>query len=114
MISDVTPAQYVGDGPVLPGESIHQAMGANTVYSLGGHLLNQPAQSVSSGPQPGHGFEDEPLDSAERASQKTVRDVRSANQDLQAGTQDGMPSPAYTFNHAQVAGQVRQSLRPGV
>ena len=112
MISDVTPAQYVGDGPVLPGESVHQAMGNNTAYSLGGHLLSQPAQGISSGPHP---FEDQPLNDAEAASYKTAQNAyRSTNSDLQTGAQDGTPSPAYSFSHAQAAGQVRQALRPGV
>jgi hypothetical protein len=110
LTNDVTQAAYHGDGPILPGESVHQAMGANTTYSIAGHLLGQPVQAVSSGPKPGHGFEDEPLNDAELASQKTVQSV---NKSLQDGAQDGM-SPAYSFNHAQAASNVRQALRPGV
>ena len=108
MLNDVTQAAYHGDGPVLPGESVHQALGANAKYSIAGHLLGQPIQGVSSGPQPGHGFEDEPLNDAELASQKTVQSV---SKNLQDGAQDGM-SPAYSFNHGEVAGNVRQALRP--
>jgi hypothetical protein len=96
--SNVIQAEYHGDGPVLPGESVHQAMGMNTAYSLGGHLL-----------RPGQSIEDEPVDGAERAAQHTAHNV---SQGLQGGT----PGPSYTaptFTISDHAGQVRQALRPG-
>jgi hypothetical protein len=107
-MSDVTLPEYMGDGPVLPGESAHQALGENAVYSLGGHLLNGPAQGVSNGPHP---IEDEPADATERASFKTAQNAtRSASQELADGQQD--VAPAFSFEDA--AGQVRSSLRPGM
>jgi len=100
---NVTQATYHGEGPVLPGESDHQALGENTVYSLAGHLLKSPA--------PGHGFEDEPADAAEKASQQTAQKAaRSASQALLDGTQDGAP----VFSFSDTADQVRSATRPGV
>jgi hypothetical protein len=80
---NVTRAEYHGDGPVLPGEDVHQALGANTVQSLAGHMLP---------PAPGHGFEDELTDNAEKAAEQTAQ-------------------KPYTFNHAQTAASIRAALR---
>jgi hypothetical protein len=77
LYNDATPKTYMATGPAYPGEDAHTAMAENTVYSLAGHLLNTPAQGVgpAAGPAPGHGFEHEPLDSAEQASQHVVQTV---------------------------------------
>jgi hypothetical protein len=92
---NVTRAAYHGGGVQLPGESSHQALGENTTMSLGGHLLpTHPAETVpgqddsedSNGPAVGHGYEDEALDTAERASRHTAQ---TASASLQAGTADG-------------------------
>jgi len=50
------------------------------------------------GRQSGHGYEDEPLDQAERAAQHTAQTVAADTQ---------MPS------HAEIAGNVRSALRQG-
>jgi len=103
-MNDVTPAEYHGDGPMYDGESIHQALGENTAYSLGGHLVNKAAQRF------GRGLEHEPVDDAERASQQTARNAaRSAPMGLQDGRGDG--TPAYDF-HANLS-QIRSALRTG-
>jgi hypothetical protein len=77
-------AQYMGDGP---GE-LHDNVTAN----LGGHLLGASIQGVSGpssfSPAPGHGYEDEPVDAAERASQQTAQNAyRSTNGELSSGSQ---------------------------
>jgi hypothetical protein len=100
LINNVTQAQYVGEG----ADNMHDGI----TQHLAGHLIGKPIQGVSSGPQPGHGFEDEPIDAAERASQHTAQ---SASQGLQSGTQDGMPAPVYSLHdHASA---IRNVLRPG-
>jgi len=100
-----TPAQFVSGGSpkTYMGDD-----GASGIQHLAGHLLNKAIQGVSAGPHP---IEDEPVDDAEAASFKTAQNAyRSASQSLQNGTQDG--SPAYSFDHAQVAANVRSALRP--
>lgn len=121
-MSDARPVSYMGDGVQLPGEDDHQAGGENTAYNLGGHLLNGPAQGVSVGTfsqpgeptadahpmaaeQPGHGFQDEPLNQAERAAQRTAQTV-AADTHGQA--------PVYSLSHAEVAGNARAAFRGGV
>jgi hypothetical protein len=94
--SDAMPVTYMSDGPVLPGEDVRNAMAGNTAHALAGHML-----------RPGHGFEHEPVDRAERDAQHTAQDAAS-------DTQDENQAPAYAFNHAQVASGIRQSLRYGV
>jgi hypothetical protein len=108
-MNSVTQAAYRGDGPVLPGETVHQAMGMNAVYSIGGHLLNRSIQGVSSGPRP---IEYEPTDAAEKSSFMTAQNAtRSASGDLESGVQDG--APALTDALHVHAGQVRSALRLG-
>jgi len=43
------PRQYHGDGPILPGESWHQALGENTAASLAGHLVRESPKHLLSG-----------------------------------------------------------------
>src|SRR5258708_6026026 len=97
-LTDAAPKDYMSSGPGYPGEDVHTAMGENTAYSLTGHMLSGPAQGVSNGPQPGHGYGYEPVDQAERDAQHTAQTV----------AQDG---PAFDYN--QTAGNVRQAIRPG-
>jgi hypothetical protein len=54
--------------------------------------------------RPGGSIEHEPVDSAEKASQHTAQTVA---QDTQGDDQ----APAYSFDHRQVASDVRQALR---
>jgi hypothetical protein len=99
-MNDTTAARYMHSGPVLPGETDHQAMGENTAYSIGGHLLT-----------PGQSIEHEPVDDAERAAQHTAQAAyKSAIGELQNGQQDS--APAFDLNEA--AGNIRSALRPGV
>lgn len=94
----ITQPTYHSDGPVLPGESLHQAMGENTAMSLAGHMLTRPSQGVSSGPHP---LEDEPTTHAEKAAFK-----------LSQGVSDGsQAAPSYSFS--DTADQVRSAVRPG-
>lgn len=109
--NDTTSPAYHGDGPIYPGETVHQALGENTTFSLGGHLLNRPAQGISHGPRPGTGFEDEPVGQDEKDSQHVVQSAyRSASQAPQDGT-DGSGSPPYSFKDTMSS--VRSALRPG-
>jgi len=92
--NNTTRPAYHFDGPVLPGETVHEAMGLNTTYSLGGHLLNRPAQGISQGPlRPGGSIEHEPVDAAERAAQHAAKAV---------------------FSITDTARSIRSALRPGV
>ena len=103
MNSNVTQAEYMGDGLRLPGESIHQALGANTAHNLAGHLLRKT-------PAPGHGFQHEAVD-------KTERDVEHATQGIYAnevrGDGDPEPGTPVAFHLSGVATRVRRALRPG-
>jgi hypothetical protein len=87
-MTDVTRAEFVSSGPIFDGETIHDAMSANIIHHLAGHLLSRRS------PAPGHGFEHEPLDDAEKASQHTVQN-------------------AATFDHAVTSAMIRAALRPG-
>lgn len=98
--NDTTIPQYHGDGPVLPDESVHQAMGENTAMSLGGHMLTRPSQGVGGGLHP---LKDEPTSNTEKAAFKL------SSQGVSDGTQAAAPS----YNFSDTADHVRSSVRPG-
>ena len=75
------------EGPQFPGESVHQAMGENTAASLTAHMIRRAHLPVG----PGHGFEHEPLDDAERASQHVAQSAASIRGTLRPGSN---PIPA--------------------
>jgi hypothetical protein len=84
---NVTRARYVGGGPVYPGESYVSAMGENAAYHLAAPMLARRAL------RPGHSFQHEPLDGAEKASQHVVQNTA-------------------TLAHAATASAIRAALRP--
>lgn len=104
-----TPA-YHGDGPVFDSESVHQALGENTAFSLAGHMLNKPAQGISFGLAAGHGFEHEPVNQDEQAAQHVAQDNAQRNS-AQNGQQNGQGTPS--FDYSESFGNVRQAMRPG-
>jgi hypothetical protein len=105
--SDTQPVSYMSDGPAFAGESIRGAMGENTAHALAGHLLTRPIPGISAGPQPGHGYEHEPVDQAERDATHTAQAA--------AKSAGGWPKP-YTItgpalDHEVAAGNVRKAVR---
>jgi len=85
-------SRYHGSGPWLPGESWHQALGLNTTASISSHLIRRARGGMNRFPAPGHGFEHEPLDNAEKSSQHVAQD-------------------AATFSHPEAAASIRGALR---
>jgi hypothetical protein len=66
-------------------------MAENAIHHLAGHLL---ARRFRQSTRPGHGFEHEPTNAAEKAAQHVAQN-------------------AATFNHATTAASIRAALRPG-
>jgi hypothetical protein len=116
-MSDAKPIQMMGDGPQLPGEDQHQAMGENSAQALAGHLLSRSTQGVSNGTfstpgqdvddahpmasggmRPGGSIEDEPVDDAERAAQHTAQTVAADTPNL---------------SHTEPAANIRSVMRAG-
>jgi hypothetical protein len=91
MSENVTQAAYVSSGPAYPGETSDQAMAENAIHHLAGHLL---ARRFRQSMRPGHGFEHEPTDAAEKAAQHVAQN-------------------AYRYSHAETSAAIRAALRPG-
>ena len=75
----------------------------NTAHNLAGHLLRKS-------PAPGHGFEQEAVDKAERDAQHVTQGVYA---DEARGDGDPELGTPVAFHFSVAAGQVRRALRTG-
>jgi hypothetical protein len=101
-ISELAPAgadmsrQVIGPhGRAVAQFTAHQATDPDSIWtplSRTNDMTRDAPQGAPLGYQPGHALEHEPVDRAERDSQRTAQNV---------------------FDHVQAAGDIRAALRPG-